>query len=425
VIFTLKSFFEFIIFSFSLWSLKEILDVLNAIWSVESAFLVFALGAFLCVFAGHYFGLSLRATLILYLWHTAFCFAYVYFVLVNGGDALTYYERTIMSSSIWRVGTPAVSIIAEPVVNGLELSFVGANLFFNIFGSIGLLAFYGSLKAELIYRSAWIRGLAMLLVLMPSVSFWSSAIGKDSLSFMAAGLVLWSSLALDKRFGLMAFAILVMFLVRPHMAGILLLTLSASFLVRTEIGLSLRLLLTIVTIFCSVLLVPFALQYAGLGGPLGVSSVEAYIDRRQGYNMDGGGGVDIASMILPVKVFTYLFRPLPFEAHSIFTLASSFENIFILFITALGLQGLLMRRKPQIFANRPFLWLYVIVSTLLLAMTTANLGISVRQKWMFMPMLMFLMLSYTASSGVTLRQNNDLEIFPTDGGGNTGEAQNS
>jgi hypothetical protein len=39
------------------------------------------------------------------------------------------------------------------------------------------------------------------------------------------------------------------------------------------------------------------------------------------------------------------------------------------------------------------MWLYVLITWTVLAVTTANLGISLRQKWMFAPVLMFLLLS--------------------------------
>jgi hypothetical protein len=39
------------------------------------------------------------------------------------------------------------------------------------------------------------------------------------------------------------------------------------------------------------------------------------------------------------------------------------------------------------------MWVYVFGSWLILAMTTANMGIALRQKWMFAPMLIFLLIS--------------------------------
>ena len=49
-----------------------------------------------------------------------------------------------------------------------------------------------------------------------------------------------------------------------------------------------------------------------------------------------GGAVDIASMSLPMQLFTYMFRPLPMEASSVFQLASSVDNVILLYLMVVG-----------------------------------------------------------------------------------------
>ena len=44
-------------------------------------------------------------------------------------------------------------------------------------------------------------------------------------------------------------------------------------------------------------------------------------------------------------------------------------------------------------SGRIFLWTYSFSAWVILSMTTANLGIAMRQKWMFAPMLIVLTLS--------------------------------
>src|SRR5690606_5366738 len=106
------------------------------------------------------------------------------------------------------------------------------------------------------------------------------------------------------------------------------------------------------------------------------------------------GGIDISRMSLPMKLFTYLFRPMPFEAHNLPAFAASLDNLVLLVLVVGGMAAMLRRNATTALeANRAFLWLYVLASWVILASTTANLGISVRQKWMFLPMLVYLMLS--------------------------------
>lgn len=274
----------------------------------------------------------------------------------------------------------------------LGADYLGTFLAFNIAGSVGLLAFFASLKQATVSKKNWVRQLVLLVVLLPSVSFWTSAIGKDSIAFMSAGMVLWASIDLARRTGLMLFAILLMFAVRPHIAAVMVVSLIGTYVLDERHSMLRRVLLCVVGFVGAALLVPFTVGYVGLESA-GPESVSAYIDRRQTYNQSGGGGVDISSMSLPMQLFTYLLRPMPTEAQSVFQFASSLDNCVLLLVFSLGIFGLLKLRVPDVSASRLFLWIYSLTCWCVLAMTTANLGIAVRQKWMFMPMLIFLLVS--------------------------------
>ena len=225
------------------------------------------------------------------------------------------------------------------------------------------------------------------------MSFWSSALGKDAISFMATGLALWSSLKLSRRGLLMTFAILSMLVVRPHMAGIMVIGIAISALMDPQASALKKSVFGFAAAGAAVALVPFALRYAGVGEMVDVEALTDYIDKRQSYNTEGGGGVDLASMSLPMQLFTYLFRPVLFEARSVFELAASLDNLILLILFFFGGVALLRGRKSGFGENRTFMWTYALGAWLILALTTANLGIALRQKWMFVPMLIFLLIS--------------------------------
>ena len=54
--------------------------------------------------------------------------------------------------------------------------------------------------------------------------------------------------------------------------------------------------------------------------------------------------------------------------------------------------------------HRIFLWFYSIICLLLMSMTTANLGISLRQKWMITPIFIFLMLSIIGKRKIIIQK---------------------
>ena len=362
-------------------------------WSIISAFIVFLLGLIIIAKISGYFGLKKNRGLLIYVWHTLFCFVYFFYAQAYGADALMYYDVALTGRFDFKFGTSFVIAITSLLVQGLEFGIVSCFLFFNIIGSIGLLAVDGSLKQATQYQSKFLKRLATIIVFLPSISFWSAAIGKDAISFMAMGLALWATLQLNKRMLLMFGAIVMMLIVRPHMAGMMVIALAMSVMFNKKSSPLKRISLGLVAIAGAAAIVPFALEYAGVSDPSSSEGLMDYVENRQSYNMEGGGGVDIANMSLPLQLFTYMFRPIIFEARSITALAAAIDNLILLYLFIVGVYALIKKRSQNFTGNRKFMWVYVILAWVVLAMTTANLGIAIRQKWMFAPMLIFLLIS--------------------------------
>lgn len=363
--------------------------------------LVFLAGLVVAQSVGRAVGSSPTRSLVLYIWHTVFCLVYAVYVLTNGGDAVAYYAAGLQSGAEFSVGTDAITFLVNILVSTLGLSFLGASLVFNVPGVIGLLAFDASLRVATADKTGAIRRLGTLIIFLPSVSFWSSAIGKDSISFMSCGLALWAALDLKRRSWLMAAAVASMTLVRPHIAGLMVAALTLSILTATKTAPARRVLLSGVALAASIFLVPFGLNYSGLGTDSGVQDIMAFAEKRQGYNQEGGGGIDISGMSPLMQLFTYLFRPLPFEARNLFGFIASIDNVIMLLLFLLCGRRTLKRGQKILDENRTFMWAYSLLAWIILATTTANMGISLRQKWMFSPMLIFLLISVLATKCTT------------------------
>lgn len=367
-------------------------ELISSFSDVFSALVIFIGGLFIAKGVGKLFQTPPRRALLLYCWHTIFAVVYARYVLVNGGDARGYYRAGLEGNFDFSFGTSAINFLSSILVQGFHLSFFSTFLVFQIFGTIGLLAFDASLRVATVDKVKSIRWLATLIVFLPSVSFWSSALGKDALSFMATGFALWAALNLRNRVPLLVIAVLIMLMVRPHMAGMMIMGLAGSFIFQRKIPLTQRLLLGSIALAAAAVMVPFGLQYAGVGNE-NTEDLASYIEERQQQNTQGGSSIDISSMSPPLQLFTYLFRPLPFEANGIFGLAASTDNMILLFLFIVGGWRLIKGRNRNLIGNRLFLWFYSMVAWVVLSLTTANLGISLRQKWMVAPMLIFLLIS--------------------------------
>ena len=359
---------------------------------IFSTFLVFLIGAIIIISIRALFNASQVRVFGLYIWHTIFSIAYAYLSTFKVADSIGYYLSSLDQLGEFSVSTVAITQFTAIFSQGLGLSYLGVFLVFNIFGVIGLIAVDAALRHATVDKSKFVKQLALIVVLLPSMSFWTSALGKDSIVFMATGLALWSAIHLKKRYFMMMVAVVVMFIVRPHISGIMVISLAIAIVLSGGLNYLSKTIFLALTLVAAALIVPFVFDWINV--EQGIDAIKEYKNSRQNYNQEGGGGIDISSMYLFKQIFVYLFRPLPHEAHSFFALISSLDNLFLLLVFLLFILSLLKLKKSNILLmhpqeNRWFMLIFAITTLLVLAVTTANSGIAVRQKWMFMPMLLY------------------------------------
>lgn len=352
---------------------------------------------------GCFFKINFKISLALYLWHTIFCLLYFWFALNFGADSNKYYIRALYDPFVeFNFGTSFIVLLTRFFYNIFGLGYLDQFLIHGFIGYIGLLAFAGAIRQAIWNKTRAIKLLGWLLVFLPSVSFWTTGLGKDAISFFAIGLVLWAALNIDKRKILLFFAIITMFLVRPHIAVVILIAFIFSLVFDKRINIYSKIFFGIFSISGAAIILPIMLNYIGLSEASDLSDVDSYVDKRQNSNLSGGSSLDISSMSLPMQMMTYLFRPLPFEAHTLLALLASFDNLVLLILSIFGLFSFLNKNRPSVESNRIFLWVYFFICLSVLAMTTANLGIAMRQKWMFVPVFIFLLLSIIGSKSKKL-----------------------
>jgi len=370
------------------------MPLFNTATEVFSTLFIWLIGLAITEFFRKSFKLKFTISHILYLWHSLFSLTYAIYAQTHSADANGYFRRALTGDMNFGIGTTFIDFFTHFFVSTFHLSYLGTFFLFHIFGFIGLLAFYASLNQIVKGKTKFIKRLVLITVFLPSLSFWTAAIGKDSLIFMAIGLSLWASLKLKKRMLLIIFSIAIIAIIRPHIAGIFIIALSISFTLDKNLPLIRRFILGILSLLAVSIMVPFALKYAGLNDISQGANVINYIEERQSYNQQGGAGIDISAMSLPSQLFTYTFRPLPIEAHSTTSLLASLDNLFLFILFVLFVRGFYKNKKVSHHYNTAFIVPYIIFTWLILATTTANLGIAIRQKWMFLPFLIFIFFLY-------------------------------
>lgn len=370
--------------------------------NLTEIFFVIFLKFIITIICAKIFSLTLQRAIILFIWHTFFSFVYAWYVSKFGGDANYYYNSSQDENYLFGFSTTFIIFISSFLLDFVNLSFISMNILFGIFGVIGLFAFDSSLRFVTKDANKKFKLLATIIVFLPSASFWSSGLGKDSISFMAINLILWACFNLRNRKWIFIIGITSLFLIRPHIAIILFFSFTATLILNNNLKIFNRIALFLIFLIIGLSVLPLGLEIIGFRKDLTFNNVIVFVESRQNFNWEGwSGGIDIRDMSLPSKLFMYLFRPLPFEVHSFTALCASLENIFLLYLFALGLIAMLNNKGGVVInpdLNTLFFLIFSITTLLLLSNTTANLGIAARQKWMILPFLIVLFISYFAQN---------------------------
>ena len=337
----------------------------------------------------------------LYWWHTLFSLMYYLISSVKISDARGYYAAGQHPDWVIAVGSQFVNFLSGILVSVLGMGCFSTFIVFGFFGYIALLLLahllivyypeeYG---VEVNWRMVYI------VLFLPSLSYWSCALGKDALAFLGCCLALFATVDLLRRKWLLFLAIFIMYMVRPQAAMCMLIAIALAILFSSDVTYTFRVFMSLLMVVAMVFLLPYVIQYIGIerkGGDVG-----GYLAWSQefGYNGDAGSIV-ISDMAWPVRLFAYMFRPLFIDAKNVLMLLSSLENMLLLFLFVKCSREIV---RIVVVGNN-FLFRYAMVYSALmwvmLGNTTTNLGGAFRQKSMFLPALLALLVFAVARSSV-------------------------
>jgi len=351
--------------------------------------LLIAIFSFIVVVLSSEFKVPLFLSLILLYWHVFFTIVYFFYVSAYGGDAYGYYEQGLNGIEYGLGGEFVRALVF--ILYAFGLSFFSMFLVFGFVGYLGVfLIFSAFLKIKM--HSKKMYWVVVVLTFMPSLHFWSSAVGKDVFSFFALGLIIYSCVSRKYKYLFFSGGLIFMLLVRPHMAAIIMASGFIGYVVSSKVIFPLKLALSTIMLVAGMSLVPFFFSQAGLDDDAEISDVSQYVEMRQTKNLQGTTSIDIANMSVPGRLFSYLFRPSLLDGGGALSIITALDNAIILLVFL----SLLVQFREFFFSGAGWnimLLAYFLIAWIVLANTTANLGISVRQKWMFVPCLYFFMVS--------------------------------
>ena len=135
----------------------------------------------------------------IFIWHFSFSLIYFFYVSIYGGDTNGYLEYA-KGYSEFKTIRPFVlgsgsSLIYNMIYffhNTLKLDLLNIISIFNFIGFVGLIYFFKTLKdisSEIFTNNLLIKNLPYLIIFIPSLSFWTSGIGKEPFVFLSVSYI--------------------------------------------------------------------------------------------------------------------------------------------------------------------------------------------------------------------------------------------
>ncbi|NUM72947.1 hypothetical protein HUU40_01160 [candidate division KSB1 bacterium] len=314
------------------------------------------------------------------------------------------FDFSVVGETVSR-GTEAMSYLTALLYTIFPPSLQGSFLLFAALAFIGSAFFYKAHRVA--YPEIDPKFYRALVFFLPSILFWPSSLGKDAWIFFASGFVAYGVVKFVRHRDLagvlwLIFGMLLIGLIRPHIAAFVVLSLGLAYLVfflrnthsphqvlAPLIGGSILVGLGIYTFQTSL---EFMVQ-KGLAGA-SWDAVEQYFYAKQQTHYGGGSGyapnvvLGIAGFI--PAILAILMRPFIWEAHNPQALMSALESI--LWAGILWHQRKIFWQRLRNLTADPlvsFALVYSIVMILSIA-TLGNLGLIARQRVQLLPFFFFL-----------------------------------
>lgn len=319
------------------------------------------------------------------------------FNLTPGSDSLSFYlnsEQKILFEDITFYPGHNFLYYLTFFLKKLYFDFFSMNLLFGFLGSLSILIFYGVVSKYLLNK--FDKYVALVFILLPSYNFWTSGISKDVLSALALSLMLLSFS--KNNFKFLFFSLLLLFFVRVHLGLLVifallisfsLLSISTMFSKKEIYFYNFKFKKKHQLLFFSLLLI-FALFIINVFFHKNFFNLKSTIEHFQsmypGHNF-------IESTFFPLRIFEYLSRPYLWEENNLIIKILSLENILILsLLVFFGLSAIMKYNKNIKFKTYDVKLFILVVFVLIMIFQitlTSNVGIAMRQKWTFVPGLIF------------------------------------
>jgi hypothetical protein len=327
---------------------------------------------------------------VLFVIHFLLYIVYSLYTLDNRSDSGEYFAKASLSNdwfSLYTSGTFFIIFLAYPFVNMLNFSYESLMLIFSFIGFEGLVFFYLAAR-ENIYNlpiKIWGFSILELLFFLPNCHFWSSSLGKGSVMTFGFGLLFFGLSRFQNRLFPLLLGAYLVYMIRVHLILAVLMGLGiGSIFSFGKLKWYFKVLIICVSMGGAAFVMEDVLAVSGTE-TINILDDNANVNRRASELGKSNTGVDISNYNQAMKLFTFIFRPLFFDAPNFMGIITSFEDVIYLFLAF----QIILIGFAQIHRWNGFIiigFFSFLIASLALAQVSGNLGIALRQKAQIMPL---------------------------------------
>ncbi|SCX94470.1 hypothetical protein SAMN05192588_0373 [Nonlabens sp. Hel1_33_55] len=334
----------------------------------------------------------------LWIYHVSFGVIYwAYIRFGPGGDAFGYYNtgsvidigQALQAFYVHGPGTFGMHILN--VLPAKLMGFFGLSMIYTLIGYFAFLLYYDFFKNRIPFNSKLMGyNLFPLILFLPNLHFWSAGLGKDTILFFCIALFVHAMQDPKRYFVRIIFSLALSYLIRPHITIFLIISYGVAFILDGRLKAYQKVFLFSIALIGFILLFDNILTYLKIE-ELNLETVDQYSDARleNTSRSSTGSGLDVSSYPLPLKIFTFLYRPLFFDINNALAVVASFENLILLVLTLKYLASKPFRAFKKGSYHIKALLIFLVLGAVSFSFILGNLGIMLRQKNMFMPALIF------------------------------------
>jgi len=327
---------------------------------------------------------------ILLLMHFLLYVVYSLYIVDNRSDSGEYFAKASLSNdwfSLYSSGTFFIVFLAYPFVNILNFSYESLMLIFSFIGFEGIVFFYLAARENIFNLPIKIWGFTALelLFLLPNCHFWSSSLGKGSVMTFGIGVLFFGLSRFQKRIFPLLLGAYLVYMIRVHIVLAILMGVAfGSLFSFGKLKWYFKILIISASIGGAAFVMDDVLAVSGTE-TINILDDNANVNRRASELGKSNTGVDISNYNQAMKLFTFIFRPLFFDAPNFMGVITSVEDVIYLFLAI----QIIFIGFPQIIRWNGFFiigFFSFLIASLALAQVSGNLGIALRQKAQIMPL---------------------------------------